>query len=92
LIGATRDQLAQYGYSVTSAPSVDAGIQSCGALSGADSFGCWSQIDQYVMQRIAAWIPLSMTQTARLTSTAITAFDFDASLTEPSLSQIQVAH
>ena len=92
LIGATHDQLVQYGYSVTTVPSLDAAIQDCSALTGADLFGCWSQVDQYVTQRIAAWIPLSMNQTARLTSPAVTAFDFDASLAEPSLSQIQVTH
>jgi peptide/nickel transport system substrate-binding protein len=92
MIGATPQQLTQFGYSITSVPSLDSSIDSCRQLSGADSFGCWSGVDQYVMQRIAAWIPLSMTQTARLTSTSVTGFDFDASLTEPSLAQIQVNH
>lgn len=92
LIGATPEQLTQLGYSVTSVPSLDANIAACSAINGADSFACWSNVDQFVTQRVAAWIPLSLTQTARLTSTSVTGFDFDTSLAEPALDQIMVAH
>jgi hypothetical protein len=44
-----------------------------------------------MMQRVAAWIPLANNQVARLVSASVTGFDFDASLAEPSLAQIQVA-
>jgi peptide/nickel transport system substrate-binding protein len=90
LIGATPAQLAQFGYSVTSVPSLDSSIAACNQLSGADAFGCWAGVDQYVMQRVVAWVPLSTNQPSRLVSKSVKSFDFDASLAAPALDQIQV--
>jgi hypothetical protein len=83
--------LGQYGYVTAAVPSLDSNIAGCNQLAGADAFGCWAGVDQYMMQRVAAWIPLANNQVARLVSASVTGFDFDASLAEPSLAQIQVA-
>jgi peptide/nickel transport system substrate-binding protein len=91
MIGATPAQLGQYGYVTAAVPSLDSNIAGCNQLAGADAFGCWAGVDQYMMQRVAAWIPLANNQVARLVSASVTGFDFDASLAEPSLAQIQVA-
>ena len=92
LIGATGAQLSQYGYSSTNIPSLDSSIAACTGLSGPDAFGCWSGVDQYLMERTVAWVPLANELASSLTSTSVTSFDFDASLAVPSLSQIEVAH
>jgi peptide/nickel transport system substrate-binding protein len=92
LIGATPAQLSQYGYTVTAVPSLDNDIATCTGMSGHDAFACWSGVDQYLMERVVAWVPLANQQVASLTSTSVTAFDFDASLGLPALSQIEVAH
>ena len=92
LIGATPEQLAHYGYTVTTVPSLDERISTCSGLSGGDAFGCWSSVDQYTMERVVAWVPLSTAQASRLTSTSVTGFDFDAAYALPALDQIQVAH
>ena len=92
LIGATPEQLAHCGYTVTTVPSLDERISTCSGLSGGDAFGCWSSVDQYTMERVVAWVPLSTAQASRLTSTSVTGFDFDAAYALPALDQIQVAH
>jgi len=92
LVGATPTQLTQWGYSVTSVPSVDDRVSQCDGLNGADAFGCWSRVDQYLMQRVAALVPLATDQPSRLVSPSVTTFDFDASLALPALAQIEVAH
>ena len=92
LIGATPEQLAHYGYTITTVPSLDERISTCSGLSGGDAFGCWSSVDQYTMERVVAWVPLSTGQASRLTSTSVTGFDFDAAYAFPAFDQIQVAH
>jgi ABC-type transport system substrate-binding protein len=91
LIGASDDQLREWGYSVTGLPSLDAKIYSCVALTGADQFGCWAEADQYLMERIAAWVPIGSHQWSRLTSDRVRTFQDDAALGAPSLSEIEVA-
>ncbi len=91
LIGATPDQLAQWGYTVTTVPSLDDRVSRCTGMTGPDAFGCWASVDQYVMERVVAWVPLATGQVARLTSSSVISFDFDASIAAPALDQIQVA-
>jgi hypothetical protein len=92
LIGATPEQLAHYGYTITTVPSLDDRISTCSGLSGGDAFGCWSSVDQYTMERVVAWVPLSTGQASRLTSTSVTGFDFDAAYAFPAFDQIEVVH
>ncbi len=92
LIGATPEQLTHYGYGVTTVPSLDSTIATCTGMSGSDAFGCWSSVDQYLMERTVAWVPLSNSLASSLTSVSVTAFDFDASMALPALDQIEVAH
>ena len=91
LIGATPDQLSGWGYQVTVVPSVDERVAACVALTGSAQFTCWAELDQYVMERIAPWIPLDTRQVLRLTSANVTDFMFDASLAMPSLANVAVA-
>jgi peptide/nickel transport system substrate-binding protein len=92
LIGATSAQLTSYGYTVTSVPSLDERIATCSGMNAPDAFSCWSGVDQYLIERTAAWVPIATDQVARLTSQSVTSFDFDASLAMPALGQIEVAH
>lgn len=90
LLGASAEVLQSFGYEVTDVPSLDARIASCTALTGAAQFSCWAEADQYLMERVASWIPLDNPQTSRVTSTSVTGFVFDASLAMPSLGNIAV--
>ncbi|MEP7360817.1 MAG: ABC transporter substrate-binding protein, partial [Chloroflexota bacterium] len=91
LIGASVDQLSGWGYSITSVPDLEAPIDACSASVGEAQFECWAHVDQYLMERIAPWVPLDTRQNARLTSAGVTRFRFDAALTMPALDQISVA-
>jgi hypothetical protein len=91
LIGASSEQLRSWGYTVTDVPSVDSKIAECVALTGAAQFSCWAELDQYLMERVVAWVPLDNRQSSRLTSESVTNYEFDASLTMPALDQISVA-
>jgi len=90
LVGASPADLSDWGYSVTTVPSLQAQVDGCTALTGAAQFGCWSEVDQYVMEKIVPWVPLDTRQTSRLTSTSVTHFSFDTPTNMPALEQITV--
>ena len=47
LLGATSDQLTEWGYDVTEAPSVDEEVEECSAMElGDERFRCWAELDQ----------------------------------------------
>ncbi len=89
-IGATPAQLEGWGYDVTGVPDLAGPIRSCGATFGALQFECWAHVDQYLMERIAPWVPIDTRQSSRVVSTNVTRFRFDASLTMPAFDQISV--
>jgi peptide/nickel transport system substrate-binding protein len=88
MIGATAEQLRSFGYDPIELPSLDNKINSCIAETGSAQFACWAETDQYLMERVASWVPLANDQFSRLTSSRVTAFNFDAPLTMPALDQI----
>jgi len=90
MLGATPEQLDGWGYDVTDVPNIDAQIASCVALTGAAQFACWAEVDQYLMERVAPWIPLDTRQVLRFTSANVRDFMFDASLAVPSLANVAV--
>ncbi len=90
LIGASPEDLKSWGYTVTDVPSLDASISSCAALSGANQFECWARVDQYLMERIAPWVPLDNRQSSRVVSPSVRQFTFDVALGMPALDQIQL--
>lgn len=68
MIGATAAQLHKYGYKVTSVPSMDAQIKQCLPLTGDPRVQCWANADKYLMQNIAAIVPLTFNNTANIVS------------------------
>ncbi len=91
LIGASGEQLTNWGYAIGAVPSLAQQIDACTALTGSAQFSCWAETDQYLMERVAPWVPLGNRQTSRLTSSSVTDFEFDASLAIPALDQISVS-
>ncbi len=90
MIGASPEDLASWGYSVTHVPSLDSSISACTALTGAVQFECWARVDQYVMERIAPWVPLDNRQSSRVVSPSVREFTFDVALNMPALDQIEL--
>ena len=58
LLGATDDQLRDWGYDVTSVPSVDDRIDRCMVIVGADQVMCWVELDRYLMEEVVPMAPL----------------------------------
>jgi peptide/nickel transport system substrate-binding protein len=91
-LGASADQLSEWGFQPSSVPSLDAKIAACSAATGQAQFECWAQADQYLMERVVPWIPIDVRANASLTSSRVQEMVFDASTTTPSLGEIVVSH
>ena len=58
LVGATRAQLMQLGYGVTSTPTLEPRIGQCLAAVGAAETQCWAYLDSYLTTVAAPWVPI----------------------------------
>lgn len=91
LLGATPAQLRDWGYAVTSVPSVDDRIQVCLERRGAARTQCWAELDQYLMTEVVPWVPYMITESAEVVSERVVAFSFDQFSTLPALDRIALA-
>jgi ABC-type transport system substrate-binding protein len=57
LVGASPSALEAWGYEVTSVPSVDDRLDRCMATTAADQTECWADLDRYLMEDVAAYVP-----------------------------------
>lgn len=90
LLGARPETLAAWGYEVTDVPSIDARVAACAETVGSESFQCWAEIDQLVMERVVAWAPLGFATSGWITSDRVISFSADADSVAPALDQIQL--
>ena len=88
LLGLSREQLKQYGYSTHSVPSVDGKIASCEPLIGEAQTQCWAELDQLLMEKIVPWVPFLSDRPTREVSARIARFSFDQFASLPALDQI----
>lgn len=88
LMGASPEQLAAWGYTVDSVPSVDDRLDQCLGLVGGAQVKCWADLDQYLSDEIVPWVPLLYTEASRTTSTRIASFSWDQSVGFPALDRI----
>jgi peptide/nickel transport system substrate-binding protein len=56
-LGATPEQLKEWGYTVSSVPSVDDRLQACAETIGDARTQCWADFDKYLMEEIVPYIP-----------------------------------
>jgi peptide/nickel transport system substrate-binding protein len=91
LIGATSQQLAAWGYSVTSVPDVDDRIDSCRPLVGDAQIHCWTSLDQYLMEKVAAVLPFVAESYVQLVPARLAHYSYDQSINMPALDQIALA-
>jgi peptide/nickel transport system substrate-binding protein len=88
LIGASPEQLADWGYEIDQAPNVDRRIEACVPLTGAAQFECWASLDQYMMENVAAFVPIGEGVTPILGSRRVTAYSWDEIATAPAYDRI----
>jgi peptide/nickel transport system substrate-binding protein len=91
LIGATPQQLAGWGYSVTSVPDVEDRLDSCRPLVGDAQIHCWTSLDQYMMEKVAAVLPFVSESYVQLVSARLAHYSYDQSTDLPALDQIALA-
>jgi peptide/nickel transport system substrate-binding protein len=91
LLGATPDELRRWGYPVRSVPSVDGRISDCLPLLGLAQTECWATLDQYLMEKVAPWVPLLNVRYAYTVSARVRDFSWDAATGIAALDQIAVA-
>jgi peptide/nickel transport system substrate-binding protein len=88
LVGADPDQLAEWGYPVTSVPGVDDEIAECKRLVGGAQTQCWATLDQLVMEQIVPWIPYALRNEARIVSDRVAGLEIDQLTSLPSLDRV----
>ena len=91
LLGATPEQLADWGYEVTSVPSVNAQIEACVPLLGAAQFECWAALDQHISENVVVQVPAASGVTPILVSRRVSRYMWDELITAPSYDQIELA-
>jgi hypothetical protein len=88
LVGASPEQLDQWGYTVASVPNVTGRYKQCVTKVGDEQARCWAELDQYLMEDVVPWVPTTVHNRQRLVSARVTHFTYDQFTTLPSLDQI----
>jgi ABC-type transport system substrate-binding protein len=92
LVGASPEQLADFGYEIPEVPSVDAKIDECEALEPGDArFQCWAEFDQELMENVVPWVPYLFDNYVRPVSERVVNYTFDQFAGLPALDQIGLA-
>jgi peptide/nickel transport system substrate-binding protein len=78
LIGATAEQLEEWGYDPVEIPSIDDKITECErAEEGDERFQCWAEFDQQLMEEIVPWVPYLFDNDVRVVSARVVNYTFD---------------
>jgi len=91
LVGATSEQLADFGYDVSEVPSVDDKIDECDATTGDEQFQCWAELDQELMENVVPWVPYLFDNYVRTVSERVENYTFDQFAGLPALDHIAIA-
>jgi peptide/nickel transport system substrate-binding protein len=91
MIGATKAQLENWGYSARSVPNVDARIERCLPLVGRAQVECWAQLDQYLMEKVVPWVPYALHAHTYVVSDRVADFSIDQFTAQASLDQVAIA-
>jgi hypothetical protein len=91
LLGASAEQLRDWGYEVTSVPSVDDRFDACQGRRGVAGTQCWAEYDQYLMTEIVPWVPYMFLEHAVVVSERVVEYSFDQFATLPALDRIALA-
>jgi ABC-type transport system substrate-binding protein len=93
LLGATSDQLKEWGYDVTSVPNVDEDIAACDALPpGDERFQCWADLDTKLMEEVVPWIPYLFLNSVDTISDNVINYSFDQNAATAAFDQLAVAN
>jgi len=91
LAGATPEQLREWGYGVTSVPSLDARIHEC-MQGGLRESRCWTALDVYLMEKVVPIAPYTLETVIDVVPSRVVNYAFDQSSNEIALDQLAVSH
>ena len=91
LLGASPAQLREWGYRVTSVPSVDDRLQACRERRGVSRTQCWAEVDQYLTTEVVSRVPIFFFHSAQVVSERVVAYSFDQFTGLPALDRIALA-
>ena len=91
LLGATPAQLREWGYRVTSVPSVDDRLQACRERRGVSRTQCWAELDQYLTAEVVSRVPFMFFEHPEVVSERVVGYSFDQFTAEPALDRIALA-
>lgn len=78
LLGASPEQLTEWGYDVTEVPSVDDMEDECAALEpGDERFQCWAEFDRHLMEEVVPMVPYLFDNSVDILSENIVNYSFD---------------
>jgi peptide/nickel transport system substrate-binding protein len=89
-LGATPQQLNEWGYDVNQAPSVDEQADECTALTGDERVQCWAEFDQHLMEQVVPWVPYLFDNQVDLLSPNVTNYSYDQSAGLAAFDQLAV--
>jgi peptide/nickel transport system substrate-binding protein len=91
LVGATPAQLKQYGYTVSSVPSMDAQITKCIPLTGDDRVNCWAEADRYLMEQVVPIVPWIFSNVVNIVSNRVQNYTYSYFDSQTAYDQISLA-
>ena len=78
LLGASPEQLNEWGYDVAEVPSIDDKEDECAALEpGDERFQCWAELDQQLMEEVVPMVPYLFDNSVDILSENIVNYSFD---------------
>jgi len=92
LVGATPEQLHDWGYQTTSVPNIDSAADNCNAHTGQDRVTCAATLDQQLMQDVVPWAPYQVNTFVAIVSARVVRYSFSESDTLPGFDQIALAN
>ncbi|HET9310723.1 MAG TPA: ABC transporter substrate-binding protein [Actinomycetota bacterium] len=76
-MGASADQLREWGYDVSEVPSIDDQVDECSAATGNERFQCWADFDSQLMEDIVPMVPYLFDNSVDIISANVTNYSFD---------------
>jgi peptide/nickel transport system substrate-binding protein len=91
LVGADPDALREWGYDVTSVPSIEEKATECRPLFGDEATRCYAELDQQLTEQVVPWVPLRVENQAFIVSRRVVAHSFDQFTSLAALDRIALA-
>ena len=77
-LGASEDQMKEWGYPVTAVPSVDDDLEACAILPvGDERYQCWADLDKKLMEEIVPWVPRTFTNQTDIVGPDVVNYSYD---------------